>query len=65
MLIYNFLVLRITWKRKQNIMIDRYGPYDVPLFLCIWDYNLDLYDYLYVFFLTNYDVNYIIISQTY
>ena len=46
-------------------MINRYGSYGVPLFLCIWDYNLDLYDYLYVFFLTNYDVNYIIISQTY
>ena len=30
-------------------MTDRYGPYD-PLFLCIWDNNLALYGYLYIFF---------------
>ena len=64
MLISNFLVLRITWKREQNIMIDRYGLYGVPLFLCIWDYNLALYGYFHIF-LTNYDVNYIIVSQAY
>ena len=50
MLISNFLVLRMTWKREQNIMIDRYGPYGVPLFLCIWDYNLALYSYFHIFF---------------
>ena len=45
-------------------MIDRYGLYGVPLFLCIWDYNLALYGYFHIF-LTNYDVNYIIVSQAY
>ena len=50
MLISNFLVLRIAWKREQNIMIDSYGPYGVPFFLCIWDYNLALYGYFHIFF---------------